>query len=248
MDFSNEHFEELECPVCFEYFQSPIAICSNGHSICGKCKTKITKCPLCRAGILNTTNKTLENVMRTLRVRCEFSTFGCKWTSSIGVIRQHETFCERRPYKCPITDCTWNHPLSAIRFHLKSKHKIQVQAQRGEVITVLGDFGNKSVWHTAKSYNGEIFLQVTKLKGDELYISIFHIGREEITSKFMYTVEISCVYGKESFSGHHMVRNYVEGLDRIMRLRKCVIFSRNNFQKCLTKRSVLKIKLRMYTT
>jgi len=198
--------------------------------------------------MLNTTNKTLENVMRKLRARCEFSTFGCKVTSSIGEIRQHETVCKRRPYKCPITDCNWNRPLSTIRYHLKSKHKIQVQAQRGEIVTALGEFGNKSVWHTAKTYTGEIFLQISKLKGDELYTSVLHIGREEITSQFMYTVEISCAYGKESFSAHHMVRNYADGMDGIMRLRKCVIFPRNTFQKCLTKNRVLKIKVRMYTT
>jgi E3 ubiquitin-protein ligase SIAH1 len=247
MDFASENFEELECPVCFEYFQPPIAICSNGHSICGKCKTKITMCPLCRAGILSTTNITLENVMSKIRVRCEFSAFGCKMTSSIGEIRQHETVCKRRPYKCPITDCTWNRPLSAIRFHLKSKHKIQVQPQLGE-ITALGDFGNKSVWHTVKSFMGEIFLQVSKLQGDELYTSVLHIGREEITSQFIYTVEISCVHGKETCSALQMVRNYADGLDRIIRLRKCAIFSRNIFQNCLTKRRVLKIKVRMLTT
>lgn len=203
-------------------------------------------CPLCRAGILKTTNKTLENAMQKLRVRCEFNTFGCKVTSLIGEIRQHETVCKRRPYKCPITDCTWNRPLSAIRFHLNSKHKIQVQPQRGETITVLGDFGNKSVWHTAKSFTGEIFLQVSKLTDDELYISVLHIGREEITSRFIYTVEISCASGKEIFSAHHAVRNYADGVDRIIRLRKCVIFPRKTFQKCVTKRSVLKIKVRMY--
>jgi hypothetical protein len=112
----------------------------------------------------------------------------------------------------------------------------------------LGDFGNKSVWHTAKTFTGEIFLQISKLKGDELYTSVLHIGREEITSQFMYTVKISCAYGKESFSGHHMVQNYAEGMDGIMRLRKCVIFPRNIFQKFLTKYRVPHIKVRMYAT
>jgi hypothetical protein len=120
--------------------------------------------------------------------------------------------------------------------------------QSGEIITALGDFGNKSVWHTAKSFTGEIFLQVSKLKGDELYTSVLHIGREEITSQFIYTVEISCAHGKESFTAHNMVRNYAEGLDRIMRLRKCVIFQRNIFKKCLTKRNELQIKVRMCST
>ena len=144
------------------------------------------------------------------------------------------------------SDCTWNRLLSAIRFHLKSKHKIQVQTQCGEIITSLGDFGNKSVWHTAKSFAGEIFLQVSKLKGDELYSSVLHIGCEDITSHFMYTVEISSACGKESFSANHMVQNYADGVDQIMRLHKCVIFPRNIFQKCMTKRSVLKIKVNLY--
>jgi hypothetical protein len=101
--------------------------------------------------------------------------------------------------------------------HLKSVHKIQVQAQRGEIITALRDFGNKYVWHTAKSFTGEIFLQVSKIKGDYLYTSVLHIGREEISSQFMYTVEISCACGGTgSSSAHHVVRKYADGLDRTM--------------------------------
>ena len=248
MDFSREHFEELECPICFEYFQPPIGICSNGHSICGNCTTKITTCPLCRARILSTINLTLENVMRKIRARCEFGTFGCNVTSSVGEIRQHETVCTRRPYKCPITDCTWNRPLSAIRFHLMPKHKIQINAQIREPITALGDFGKKLVWQTVRSFTGDLFLQVSRLQGDELYTCVLHIGREEITSQFSYTVEIICANGKVSVSSNHMVRNYADGLDRIMTLRKYAIFSRNIFQKYLTKRRVLKIKVGLFTT
>jgi hypothetical protein len=133
-------------------------------------------------------------------------------------------------------------------YHLWSKHKIQVQEQVGEIVTELGDFGNKSMWQRAKSFTGEIFLQVSKLKGDELYTSVLHIGREEITSNFMYNVEISSPCGKESFSANHMVRNYADGVDRNMKLRKCVIFPRNIFQKYLTIRNVLKIKVGMCST
>ena len=248
MDFSRHQFEELECPVCYDYFHPPIAICRNGHSICGKCRTQITSCPLCRAAILKTINRTLEKLMRQLIVRCDFSTFGCKVTSPIGEIRQHEIICTRRPYKCPITDCTWNRPLSGVKFHLQAKHEIRVQAQRREIITALGDFGNKSVWHTAMSFSGQLFLQVSKLKGDKLYTCVLHIGPEETSSKFMYTVEISSPSGKDIFSAYHVVRNYADDLDRIIRLRNCAIFSKKFFQICLTKRSVLKIKVKMDAT
>jgi len=83
-----------------------------------------------------------------------------------------------------------------------SKHEIQINAQNGEPITALGDFGNKSVWQTVKLFTGEIYLQVSKLQGDEIYTRVLHIGWEEITSQFLYTVDIICAHGKEIYLQH----------------------------------------------
>jgi E3 ubiquitin-protein ligase SIAH1 len=247
MDFAHDLLEELECPVCFEYFQPPIAICKNGHSICGKCKSKVRSCPVCRAAILNTTNITLEKVMQKLKVRCEFSNSGCNVTSSILEIRKHELSCPRRPYKCPITECNWNRPLSDIKIHLQMRHDILVQAQNGEYITTLGDFGKKSLWYTGLSFCNKIFLQVSKIKGDKFYTCVLHVGREDVSSQFTYAVEIGAGDNK-SVSAYHKVRNCAGGIDRMIRLGYCASFTKYFAQMCLTKRSVLRMNVRMYAT
>ncbi|XP_063980165.1 uncharacterized protein LOC135164071 [Diachasmimorpha longicaudata] len=38
----------LECPVCLETATSPISQCVHGHILCGPCRTKTLRCPVCR--------------------------------------------------------------------------------------------------------------------------------------------------------------------------------------------------------
>nr|CAD7262679.1 unnamed protein product [Timema shepardi] len=53
----------LECPVCFEYMQTPIQQCLNGHSLCSNCRPKLDKCPSCRRSLSTTSrNVALEQI------------------------------------------------------------------------------------------------------------------------------------------------------------------------------------------
>jgi hypothetical protein len=94
-------------------------------------------------------------------------------------------------------------------------------------------------------FGGQVFLLVSKLKVDKLYTCVLHVGPDEISSKFMYTVEISSPSGKNVYSAYYAVRNYSDDLDRIIRLRNCAIVSKNIFQICLSKRRVLKMRVKM---
>ncbi|KXJ69090.1 hypothetical protein RP20_CCG028595 [Aedes albopictus] len=38
----------LECPVCLEIIRPPSWQCCHGHLICSGCRSKSTKCPICR--------------------------------------------------------------------------------------------------------------------------------------------------------------------------------------------------------
>lgn len=40
--------KELECPVCLEVAKSPIYKCEDDHLVCSNCKTKMSRCPVCR--------------------------------------------------------------------------------------------------------------------------------------------------------------------------------------------------------
>ena len=39
---------ELECPICFELSRPPIFQCPEGHIICGACRPRVSRCPVCR--------------------------------------------------------------------------------------------------------------------------------------------------------------------------------------------------------
>jgi hypothetical protein len=184
--------------------------------------------------------------MRKIKVRCEFSIFGCNVASFVEDVRRHEMSCVRRPYKCPITGCTWKRRLSAIKIHLHVTHNIQVNAQNGQNITSLGDFGKKCLWLRGVLFHSEIFLQVSKIKGDKFYSCVVHIGPENVSSKFRYTVQICGPGGNGSVSADHVVRNYVGGFDSIMKSDNCASFMKNLAQRYLIKKSVLKIKVIMY--
>uniref|UniRef100_A0AAG5CRN0 RING-type domain-containing protein n=1 Tax=Anopheles atroparvus TaxID=41427 RepID=A0AAG5CRN0_ANOAO len=38
----------LECPICLEVIRPPSWQCNHGHLICSGCRSKTTKCPICR--------------------------------------------------------------------------------------------------------------------------------------------------------------------------------------------------------
>ena len=43
------HLEsELECPICFELSRPPVYQCPEGHIICGNCRPRVSRCPVCR--------------------------------------------------------------------------------------------------------------------------------------------------------------------------------------------------------
>lgn len=38
----------LECPVCFDIVKPPAWQCCHGHILCGPCRMRSTRCPVCR--------------------------------------------------------------------------------------------------------------------------------------------------------------------------------------------------------
>lgn len=85
---------KLECPICYEYFSAPIYICNNGHSLCSKCKKKVTKCCLCQAAIGNSRNYALEEISETLELCCPNASKGCKYLGTVRNIQLHVSTCK----------------------------------------------------------------------------------------------------------------------------------------------------------
>ena len=250
MDVPQKLLEELEFPMCLELFQPPVGICANGHSVCSRCNTQMTTCPVCRAQFLNTRNRTLEKVLRIIdevRVRCHFHFFGCNFMSSVHEITDHETICSQRPHKCPVADCALDIPLDGVKMHLKTEHNIPLCAQINRYTKSLYKCGS-CIWHKGITYREELFVHASKMNSGRLYTCVLHIGPKIKTSKFRYVAKISRRNSEEHVRADHGVRNYAEDFEQIVSLGACASFSPDVTRSLVGRRKLklLTIEVKIY--
>ena len=103
--------KEMECLVCMEYMVPPINLCANGHTICSKCRGRVTCCPTCRAEFSEIRYLTLENISRQLNYACPNRQRACRELFSVEHIAEHHTVCVYGKMKCPFKlnkKCSWN--------------------------------------------------------------------------------------------------------------------------------------------
>ncbi|KAI4460605.1 e3 ubiquitin-protein ligase siah2 [Holotrichia oblita] len=111
MQYENQQADmirELECPVCQEYIYPPIMICVSGHSICGDCKSKLTKCPTCSSEYGNTRNYALESMLNLVQLPCRNDVNGCEFLGNFAALQEHKANCKYAEFKCPVPyHCKW---------------------------------------------------------------------------------------------------------------------------------------------
>lgn len=113
----------LECPICMEAMYPPIYQCTNGHTLCLECKTKVTRCPSCQAQTLDIRALSLEKLIECFEYPCKYHIMGCKETHEITLKRQHEEHCKFRPYSCPYSEeCNFKGNIPTLMLHLKDVH------------------------------------------------------------------------------------------------------------------------------
>ncbi|XP_056636260.1 uncharacterized protein LOC130444916 [Diorhabda sublineata] len=83
----------IECPICKEYMCAPIYNCSAGHTICKRCRNKLSLCPYCQAVLGNSRNYVLEDISETVTLKCHNEHKGCVFTSKVREIKLHEVSC-----------------------------------------------------------------------------------------------------------------------------------------------------------
>lgn len=57
----------LQCPVCYEIPTGHIFQCNEGHNVCGRCKVRLSVCPVCRALFFGTRNYAMEELIANVR-------------------------------------------------------------------------------------------------------------------------------------------------------------------------------------
>lgn len=118
--------KELECPVCSDYMLDEIVLCSEGHSICKKCKEKFDDshpdCPMCRKPLTGGRNYTLEKIASVCTYPCRHE--GCLQVFTLKSLKEHEKNCVYNLQQCPLQfiGCTWEGKMEDLKNHIESKH------------------------------------------------------------------------------------------------------------------------------
>ena len=98
------NLEALQCPVCFEIVLEPVQT-SCGHLFCKKCVKGVVECPACCQQFTSVPDDFNNHRIRSLRVKCPFTTNGCKWVGDLGDVGDHKAArCEFQPKSCPYCD------------------------------------------------------------------------------------------------------------------------------------------------
>ena len=117
--------EYFECPICYEVPRSPpIFSCPQGHMLCGKCRPRLTACPICRVNLPRQAENRLYFAERLLEERvplpCKYEEHGCPVELVSNLIRRHEEDgCPYEPLACENADlgCTAQIPRKAVQEH-----------------------------------------------------------------------------------------------------------------------------------
>ena len=185
----------LECPVCLLTPSTQAHFCSNGHMICGGCRVKVKKCPVCQSENLSGQNHLLRQILAAIPKRCPFE--GCDAEPKDDELENHKKNCQFRKVDCLFHSrcgCNVKIPLNSLFQHFEIRHKTIAQCSENSRCNWAlkeEDFTDQfGCWFPfSKEFDGETFLiSLTKLNG-LFHCQCFLLGTESDAKK--YTCEIS---------------------------------------------------------
>ena len=211
--------KDLECPVCMDYMEPPIKLCTNGHNICSKCRGSVTCCPTCRAEFSEIRNVALEHIVRRHEYPCANRQGGCLEFFSIEHIAKHQARCVYGKIKCPldyIQTCTWNGFKSEFKEHLREAHSYNLFQKSAFTSRAL----NASV--AVVSCFGELFTYCKQKKDGRYTCFVQLIGTNNEASKYKCEFTLRAANGIEQISNTFLVQGYSEDIEAIFNSRKCL--------------------------
>lgn len=115
--------ELSECCVCMHPLRPSHSLCATGHGVCGKCKSALTECPMCKKMFVLDNAILLNQILELLPKTCQYYNKGCTFA---GCSRDHEEFCIFRPSQCRMINCGFEGTVKDVVDHVKSDHKEKV--------------------------------------------------------------------------------------------------------------------------
>lgn len=194
---SNKMLSELECPICTDYMLPPIYMCSTGHSLCGLCKTKLSKCPSCDTDFSEARNYSLEKISEIVTYPCKYKHQGCDFVANHKDITFHEVKC---PYSCQnnircflnnTVPCTWTGSYEKIFQHIFLLHP-DYCIQLGCSISIdVSTFKMKNWFFLYDRKIFKLYLDYNKFGTNRIRWNISHIDNtEEVCDKYMFYLDI----------------------------------------------------------
>ncbi|XP_022997789.1 E3 ubiquitin-protein ligase SINA-like 10 isoform X1 [Cucurbita maxima] len=108
----------------FEQLLAKIVECENGHISCSSCCSKVhNKCPSCSLPIGYMRCRAIEKVLESIKMPCQNSRYGCKTTTNLNQINEHETLCPYQPCSCPLSDCSYVDSAEHLGSHFRKRHQ-----------------------------------------------------------------------------------------------------------------------------
>jgi E3 ubiquitin-protein ligase SIAH1 len=235
--------KELECPVCMEYMVPPIKLCTNGHTICSKCKERVQRCPTCRVGFSETRSVALENIVRRQKYPCANRESGCLQLLSIEHIAEHHAVCVYGKIKCPFhfyMTCSWNGLRNDLKEHAKAAHPDNFFEVSSFISTDI------SAGLEILSCFGQLFTYYQKARGNTFYCAVQLIITSSEASKYKCKFTLRAENGIEQISNTFLVRGHSEDFETIFNSGKCLKLDRDTI-KHFVKKNELKLKVKLST-
>ncbi|XP_007092327.2 E3 ubiquitin-protein ligase SIAH1-like [Panthera tigris] len=197
---NNELMSLFECEECFDVVLPPILQCQGGHLVCGSCRPKLTRCPICLSQLGSFRNLALEKVGDSLLFPCKYASSGCEETLRHTAKADHEDLCKYRPYPCPCpgTSCKWQGSLDTVTPHLMHHHETIITLEGEEVVFLATQINLPGAvdWVMLQSCFGFHFLLVLEKEenydGHQQFFAIAQlIGTRKQAENFAYRFELN---------------------------------------------------------
>ncbi|XP_021311768.1 E3 ubiquitin-protein ligase SINA-like 10 [Sorghum bicolor] len=123
---------KLQCPVCTHPLKPPIFQCAAGHLACGACHGQLAdkdRCYSCANPGGYSRNLPLEDVVRSTKVWCPNSPYGCN--SPMMILHEmddHQRKCPHAPCRCPEPGCAFVSSAAWFGYHLMVTHSWPVNS------------------------------------------------------------------------------------------------------------------------
>jgi len=231
----------LECPVCIKMPRNgPIYQCEKGHCVCSDCRSKLTRCPVCRIPLGNTRSLIYEKMLEQLPHSCKFEEHGCQTQDTNQAIKVHERDCQHRLVNCIWLRCKTQVPMSQFLKHilLNNHDKLteficfkNIQSYFGVTTAALECQGNwyweptRIIVNTIHTMCELYFLEAWRNPVGQWFIWMYTIGSREECEKLIYQVKVVSGNGIEElvYRGHCISLDVTK--EQIAEACNCLTFS-----------------------